>query len=68
MLNYIKSGGKSPARIATERVVNRFLNEMSKANTILDVGAKNHSQRNLLDNTHYITCDIDIDLCNLFFV
>lgn len=62
MLNYIKSGGKSPARIATERVVNIFLNEMHKTNTILDVGAKNHSQRNLLDNSQYITCDIDSSL------
>lgn len=59
VLNYIKSGGKSPARIATEKVINSFLNEMPAIETILDVGAKNHSQRNLLDNSQYITCDID---------
>ena len=58
MIKYIKSGGKSPARIATERVINRFLNDMSKTDTILDVGAKNYSQRNLLDNSYYVTCDI----------
>ena len=59
MLNYIKSGGKSPARIATEKVINKFLNKMPKTKTILDVGAKNHSQRSLLGNSEYITCDID---------
>ena len=58
VLNFIHSGGKSPARIATELVINGFLSEMNEKIHILDIGAKKHVSRNLLNSSSYTTCDI----------
>lgn len=58
MINTIKSGGLSPARVATEAVINKILKTKSQKNSILDIGSKNNVQRNLLGNSKYITCDL----------
>ena len=58
MINAIKSGGLSPARVATEAVINRILKTKTQKHSILDIGSKNNVQRDLLANSKYITCDL----------
>ncbi len=58
VINRINSGGLSPARVATEIVVNRILKTKTKKDSILDIGSKKNIQRNLLANSKYVTLDL----------
>jgi SAM-dependent methyltransferase len=58
MIKHVESGGKSPARVATEIVINRILKDKAKKERILEIGSKNNIERGLLDNDIYITSDI----------
>lgn len=52
------SGGKSPARISSEILINKFLFELGNCESILEVGSKNSIHRNLLGNSNYVALDI----------
>ena len=58
MRQQIRSGGVSPARVSTEKVINQFLNSLPKVNSILDVGSKKQRYEGLLGSSTYCCVDI----------